>query len=67
MFRKIFALNPVLILRLILQDKTLHGPKAGPVELNLWTMLPMSTTTRAMLEPEADEVDGQTDTEGLKS
>ena len=32
-----------------------------------WTMIPMSTTTRAMLDPEADEVDGQTDTgiEGL--
>ena len=24
---------------------------------------PVSTTTRAMLDPEADEVDGQTDTE----
>jgi hypothetical protein len=47
--------------------KTLHadGPKADPVELNLWTMIPMWTTTRAMLDPEAEEVDGQTDTEGL--
>ena len=35
------------------------------VELNLWTMIPMSTTTRAMLDPEADEVDGETDAEGL--
>ena len=26
--------------------KTLHGPKADPVELNLWTMIPMSTTAR---------------------
>ena len=47
--------------------KTLHGPKADPVELNLWTMIPMSTTARAMLDPEADKVDEdeQTDTEGL--
>jgi hypothetical protein len=43
-------------------NKTLNGPKADPVELNLWTMIPMSTTTRAMLDPEADEVDEQTDT-----
>jgi hypothetical protein len=44
--------------------KTLHGPKADPVELNLmWTMIPMSTKTRAMLDPEAEEVDGQTDAE----
>ena len=45
--------------------KTLHGPKAYLVELNLWTRIPTSTTTRAMLDPEADEVDGQTDTDGL--
>jgi hypothetical protein len=45
--------------------KTLHGPKADRAELNLWTMIPMSTTTRAMLDPEAEEVDEQTDTEGL--
>ena len=45
--------------------KTLHGPKADPVELNLWTMIPMSTTARAMLDPEADKVDEQTDTAGL--
>jgi hypothetical protein len=45
--------------------KTLHGPKADPIELNLWTMIPMSKTTRAMLDPEAEEVDGQTDAEGL--
>jgi hypothetical protein len=34
--------------------KTLNGPKADLVELNLWTMIPMSTTTREMLDPEAD-------------
>jgi hypothetical protein len=45
--------------------KTLHGPKADPVELNLWTVIPMSTTARAMLDPEADRVDEQTDTAGL--
>jgi hypothetical protein len=45
--------------------KTLHGSKADPVELNLKTMIPMSTTTRAMLDPEADEVDEQTDTEAF--
>ena len=43
--------------------KELNGPKADPVELNLWTMIPMSTTTRAMLDPEADGVDEQTDTD----
>ena len=48
-----------------LYHKTLHGPKADPVELNLWTMIPMSTTARAMLDPEADKVDEQTDTAGL--
>jgi hypothetical protein len=47
------------------KKKTLHGPKADPVELNLWTMIPMSTTTQAMLDPEANKVDEQTDTEGL--
>ena len=36
--------------------KTPHGPKADPVELNLWTMIPMPTTTRA--KPEAEEMDG---------
>jgi hypothetical protein len=41
----------------------LIGPKADPGELNLWTMIPMSTTTRAMLDPEADEVDEQMDTD----
>ena len=41
--------------------KTLNGPKADPVELNLWTMIPMSTPTRTMLDPEADGVDEQTD------
>jgi hypothetical protein len=48
--------------------KTLHGPKADPVELNLWTVIPMSTTARAMLDgldPEADGVDDQTHTAGL--
>jgi hypothetical protein len=45
--------------------KKLHGPKADPGELNLWTTIPMSTTTRAMLDPEVDGVDEQTDTEGL--
>jgi hypothetical protein len=29
------------------------------------TMIPMSTTARAMLDPEADKVDEQTDTAGL--
>ena len=47
----------------ILQDA--ERTKRRPVELNLWTMIPMSTTTRAMLDPEAEEVDGQTDAEGL--
>ena len=41
--------------------KTLHGPKADPVELNLWTMIPMSTTARAMLDPEADKVDANSE------
>jgi hypothetical protein len=45
--------------------KIVHGPKADPVELNLWTMIPMSTTTRPMLDPEAEKVDGQTDAEGF--
>jgi hypothetical protein len=39
--------------------KTLHGSKADPVELNLRTMIVMSTTTRAILDPEAEEVDGR--------
>ena len=30
--------------------KTLNGPKADPLELNLWTVIPMPTTTRAMVE-----------------
>jgi hypothetical protein len=42
--------------------KTLNGLKADPVEINLWTMIPMSTTTRVMLDP-ADGVDEQTDTD----
>ena len=45
--------------------KTLHGPKADPVELNLWTVIPKGTTARAMLDPEADRVDEQTGTAGL--
>ena len=48
-------------------DQKLYGPKADPVELNLWTMIPMSTTTRAMLDPEAEEVDSQTDAEQQKA
>jgi hypothetical protein len=39
--------------------------KTQNMELNLWTMIPMSTATQAMLDPEAEEVDGQTETEGL--
>ena len=40
---------------------TPNGPKADPVELNLWTMIPMPIITRAMLDPEAEAVDQQTD------
>ena len=41
--------------------KTLNGPKADPMELNLWTMIPMSTTTRAVWDVDADEVAEQMD------
>ena len=44
--------------------KDLHGPKADPVELS---MIPMSTTTRAMLDPDAEEVDSQTDAEQISA
>ena len=37
--------------------KTLNGPKADLVERNLLTMIPMSITTRAILDPEPDEID----------
>ena len=48
--------------RILLSYKELNGPKADPVELNLWNMIPISLTTRAMLDPEADAIDDQTDT-----